>query len=107
MAAILFVGYALVGCALVGGAFFGCATIGSGPPTVAIRITGNDPDATVWIDDRLAGRLADFSKSGKRLGLGFHRIEVRAPGAYSFFQEVEVKPGSDVAIQAVMHELLP
>ena len=85
----------------------GCATMGSGPPTVAIRITGNVPDATVWIDDHLAGKVSEFSKSGKRLGAGFHRIEVRAPGSYSFFQEVDVKPGSDVAIRADLHELLP
>ncbi len=85
---------------------FACATVGSGPPTVAMRIAGNVPDATIWIDDRLAGRMSDFSKSGKRLGVGFHRIEVRAPGHYSFFQEVDIKPGTDVSLQADLHALL-
>lgn len=97
----------LLGFALAAALLIGCATAGSGPPTVAIRVGGNIVDATIWIDDRLAGRMSDFSKSGRRLGVGFRRIEVRAPGYYSFFQEVDVKPGTDVTIQADLHELLP
>jgi hypothetical protein len=96
-AAILF-----FGCAV-----FGCATAGSGPPTTAVRIASNVPEATIWIDDHLAGKLPDFAKPGKRLRVGFHRIEVRAPGYYSFFEEVDAKPGTDISIRADLHELLP
>ena len=84
----------------------GCATAGSTAPSVAVQIAGNVPDATIWIDDRLSGRVADFSKPGRRLPVGFHRVEVRAPGYYSHFQEVDAKPGAPVSIRADLHELL-
>jgi PEGA domain len=84
----------------------GCATAGSRPPSVGLRIEGNAPDATVWIDDRLVGRLADFSTPPRRLMTGFHRIEVRAPGYYSSFREVDAKPGVDLVIRAELHELV-
>lgn len=83
-----------------------CATAGSGPPSAGLQVSGNVADATIWIDDRLSGQVADFSKPGKRLPAGFHRVEVRAPGYYSHFQEVDAKPGADVTIQANLHELL-
>ncbi|MES1204936.1 MAG: PEGA domain-containing protein [Pseudomonadota bacterium] len=85
---------------------FGCATAGSGPPTVALKITATVPDATIWVDDHLVGRVSDFARSGKRLRVGFHRIEVRAPGHYSFFQEIDATPGRDVSVRADLHELL-
>lgn len=91
---------------LVASAVLGCATAGSGPPTVALRISGNLPDATIWIDDRLVGRVSDFGATGKRVSVGFHRVEIRAPGYFSLFQEVEAKPGADVSIAANLHELL-
>jgi hypothetical protein len=84
----------------------GCATIGSGPPAVGFGITGNVRDATVWIDDRLVGKVSDFSRPGKRLIAGFHRVEIRAPGYYSVFRELDVKPGADVSIRADLHEQL-
>lgn len=90
----------LLACAL------GCATAGAPAPSVAVQISGNVPDATIWIDDRLSGRVADFSKPGRRLPVGFHRVEVRAPGYYSHFQEIDAKPGAPVTIRADLHELL-
>lgn len=84
----------------------GCATAGFGPPTVSLRVSSNVPDATVWVDDRLVATVADFAKAEKRIATGFHRIEVRAPGYYSHFQELEVKPGTPVTLQAPLHQLL-
>ena len=84
----------------------GCATAGSTAPSVAVQISENVPDATIWIDDRLNGRVVDFSKPGRRLPVGFHRVEVRAPGYYSHFQEVDAKPGTPVSIRADLHQLL-
>ena len=84
----------------------GCATVGSGRETVALRLEGNVPDATIWVDDHLVGKLSDFSKSGKRLPVGFHRVEVRATGYYSHFQEVDAHPGQDISIHADLHELI-
>lgn len=83
-----------------------CATMGAAPPSAAVQISGNVPDATIWIDDRLTGRVADFEKPGRRIPLGFHRIEVRAPGYYSYFEEVDAKAGTPVSIRADLHELL-
>jgi hypothetical protein len=83
-----------------------CATMGSAPPSVGVQIAGNVPDATIWIDDRLSGRVAEFEKPGKRIPLGFHRIEVRAPGYYSYFEEVDDQRGVPVSIRADLHELL-
>jgi hypothetical protein len=92
---------------ILGCAVLGCATAGSGPPTTTLRIEGNVPEATIWIDDHLAGKAPDFAKPGKRLRVGFHRIEVRAPGYYSFFAEVDAKPGTALSLRADLHELLP
>ena len=85
----------------------GCATVGRGPPTALVSIAGNVADATVWIDDHLAGKLSDFASPGKRVRVGFHRIEVRAPGYYSFFEEVDAATDAAVSIRADLHELLP
>lgn len=94
-------------CLLVlAGAGLSCATIGSRAPSVGLQVAGTAPDATVWIDDRLSGRLSDFARPGKRLPVGFHRIEVRAPGYYSQFEEVEARPGTDVAIRADLRAIL-
>jgi hypothetical protein len=86
--------------------FVGCATMGAGPPSTSFKIAGNVPDATVWIDDHLVGRVSELAKSEKRLPLGFHRLEVRAPGFYSFFQEVDAQAGAAVIVRADLHELL-
>jgi len=86
----------------------GCATASSfRPPTVGFRIESNAPDATVWVDDRLVGRVSDFAKPGNRIPVGFHRIELRHPACYAFFLEIEPKRNEDVVVRAPLHELLP
>ena len=65
-----------------------------------MRVQSNVPDATVWIDDVLVGTAKDWNKDGRQIRAGFHRIEVRHPGYYSFFQEVEVAGGSKVVVNA-------
>lgn len=84
----------------------GCATAHFGPAAVPLRITTAVPDATVWIDDHLFGKVSDLSKGDKHLPEGFHRIEVRAPGYYSYFQEVDCKAGTPISIDAPLHALL-
>jgi hypothetical protein len=83
-----------------------CATLQSGPPTVSLRVASNVPDATVWIDDHLVAPVSDFAKTDMRLIVGFHRIEIRALGYYSRFEEVDAKPGLPVTIHAPLHQLL-
>ena len=84
----------------------GCATARFGPPSVPLRITSNVPDATVWVDDHLVAKVSAFAKGEQRLPVGFHRIEIRAPGYYSYFQELDVKPDAPASVQAPLHQLL-
>jgi len=84
----------------------GCATIGSGAQTVPLRVDVNVVDATVWIDDHLAGSAMALSKPGTRLRVGFHRVEIRHPAFYSYFIEIKPVVGDEVVVRAQLHELV-
>jgi len=85
----------------------GCATASSfAPPSAPFRVTSNVSDAEIWVDDDLVGRVSDLTKSRKRLRAGFHRVEIRAPGYYSSFHELEVTGTTPVTLQAPLHQLL-
>jgi hypothetical protein len=73
---------------------------------VSFRVDANVADATVWVDDVLVGRAADWAKDGKHIKAGFHRIEIRHPGYYSFFQEVELPEGSHVNVNAQLRPIV-
>ena len=73
---------------------------------IAVRVDCNVPDATLWIDDVLVGKVSDFKGDGRFIKAGFHRIEVRHPNYYSFFQEVELAGGSHVTVNAKLRELI-
>ena len=73
---------------------------------IAVRVECNIPDATLWVDDVLVGKVSDWKGDGKRIRPGFHRIEVRHPSYYSFFQEVELPGGSNVVVNAKLRELI-
>jgi hypothetical protein len=82
-----------------------CAHTLSGS-AIAFRVDCNVPDATVWIDDVLVGKASDFKKDDRQIKPGFHRVEVRHPNYYSFFQEVELPGGSKVVVNAKLRELV-
>ena len=83
----------------------GCAhTLGD--YAVGVRVECNVSDATVWIDDLLAGSAAEWKGEGHQIRAGFHRIEIRHPGYYSFFQEVDLPAGSHTVVNAKLRELL-
>jgi hypothetical protein len=82
-----------------------CAHTLSGE-AIAFRVECNVPDATLWVDDVLVGKVTDWKSDGKQIRAGFHRIEVRHPNYYSFFQEVEVPGGSHVLVNAKLRELI-
>jgi hypothetical protein len=83
----------------------GCAhTLSSG--AVGVRVECNVPDASVWIDDLLAGSAKEWKSEGHQIRAGFHRIEVRHPGYFTFFQEVDLPPGSQTVVNAKLRELL-
>jgi hypothetical protein len=73
---------------------------------IAFKVECDVPDATVWVDDVLVGKVSDWKGDGKHIRAGFHRIEVRHPNYYSFFQEVELPGGSHVVVQARLRELI-
>jgi hypothetical protein len=82
-----------------------CATWKSGP-SVALRVECNVPDATVWVDDVLVGTAANWKAEGKFIRAGFHRLEVRHPGYYSHFQEVDLPTGGKVVVTAKLEALV-
>ena len=73
---------------------------------VAFRVETNVPDATVWVDDVLIGKASDWAKDGHHIRAGFHRLEVRHPGYYSFFQEIELPEGSQAVVKADLRQLI-
>ena len=81
------------------------ARTGWGTTRSRFASTCNVPDATVWVDDVLVGKVADWKCDGQHIRAGFHRIEVRHPNYYSFFQEVELPGGSNVVVNAKLREL--
>jgi hypothetical protein len=76
------------------------------PGSVGVRVECNVPDATLYIDDLMVGRAADWKAEGHQIRSGFHRIEVRAPGYYSFFQEIELPAGAHTVVNANLREVL-
>ena len=83
----------------VGLSSLGCATMAP-YGAVGMRVESNVPDATVWVDDILVGNVRDWSRDGKHIRSGFHRIEVRHSGYYSFFKEVELPEGAQAIVNA-------
>jgi hypothetical protein len=72
----------------------------------AFRVESNVSDATVWVDDVLIGKVSDWAKEGRQIRSGFHRVEIRHPGYYSFFQEVELPEGSQAVVKAELRQLI-
>ena len=79
---------------------------GIGGNAIGFRVECDVPDATIWVDDVLVGKVSDWKGDGKQIKAGFHRIEVRHPNYYSFFQEVELPGGSHVVVNAKLRELI-
>ena len=84
----------------------GSCAHGLGDNAIAFRVECNVPDATIWVDDVLVGKVGDWKSEGTHIRAGFHRIEVRHPNYYSFFQEVELPGGSHVVVNAKLRELI-
>jgi hypothetical protein len=84
------------------GLLIGCATGGAMRDAAFLRLDCNVPDATLWIDDRPAGRAAAW-KDSRPMPAGFRRLELRHPGYYTFYKEVTTQPGDLVVITARLH----
>src|SRR3954469_11493446 len=51
------------------------------------------PAASVYVDERFAGRAADVGTRGLRVPHGSLRVEVRADGYYPAYRDVPVQSG--------------
>jgi hypothetical protein len=90
---------------VVVGFAIGCATMKfeeAGVLTVACNV----PEAAVLLDDDVVGRAGELQKTGKSLRPGFYRIEIRQPGYYPYFAEVDIPEGGAAAVKAELHPLL-
>jgi hypothetical protein len=87
-------------------AVFASCGYGLSAPAIGFRVESNVPDATVWVDDVPIGTTRDWSVPGRQIRAGFHRVEIRHPGYYSFFQEIDQPAGKVVVVNAQLHELV-
>jgi hypothetical protein len=72
----------------------------------SFRVDCNFPDATVWVDDVLVGSAASWKAGGRQIRAGFHRIEIRRPGTYSVFKEIDLPVGGQSVVVAKLHETI-
>lgn len=85
-----------------------CATVPAHGPSAPFTVSGNVDDATVWVDDRMAGTALDFApRNHRRIAAGFHRLEIRHTGHYSLYRELEVQPNVPQTIPFTLREVLP
>lgn len=73
-------------------------------PEGLIRVEANLPGARIYVDDFLAGTVAQVQRRGVPVQPGVRRIELRQDGYHSHYQIVTVVKGSPVTVRA---QLLP
>jgi hypothetical protein len=83
----------------------GCAIVARGP-SGSFAVKCNVGEAAVLVDDVLVGRVSEWAPPGRPIRPGFHRIEIRHPGYFSHYSEVEVADGRGAEVAAELHPLL-
>src|SRR5450759_4073560 len=83
----------------------GCATM-KPEASGSLRVDCNVPEAAVLLDNDLAGRAGELKKQPKSVRPGFYRVEIRHPGYYTYFAEINVAEGGAAAVKAELHPLL-
>jgi hypothetical protein len=86
------------------GCLAACATVPP-RPRARLTVTCNVPDASLWIDDAFAGTASMWAK-GAAIPAGFHRVEVRHPGHFSFFAEINPRAGEVIGLNVVLQATL-
>jgi len=84
---------------------FGCASMDL-EAAGTLKLDCNVPAAAVLLDDEIVGRAGEIAKTGKSLRPGFYRVEIRHPGYYPFFAEINVPEGGGTALKAELYPLL-
>jgi PEGA domain-containing protein len=82
-----------------------CAHV-SLPAGVALEVDSNVAESTIWVDDVLVGTVAAWAREARHVRAGFHRIEVRAPGYYSVYAEIDQPDGGRAAIKATLRPVI-
>jgi len=82
-----------------------CAHFGA-PAGVALEVESNVPESTIWVDDVLVGTVSAWARDGRHIRAGFHRVEIRAAGYYSVYQELEQPDGGRAVVKATLRPLL-
>lgn len=82
-----------------------CATVRT-HGAYGFQVRCNVPEALVVIDDVVVGRAADWGKPGRAIRPGFHRVEIRHPGYYRHYSEIDARHGADGVIEAHLHAVL-
>jgi hypothetical protein len=82
-----------------------CAHFGA-PAGVSLAVESNVPESTIWVDDVLVGTVSAWARDGRHIRAGFHRVEIRAAGYYSVYQEIEQLDGGHAVVKATLRPLL-
>jgi hypothetical protein len=70
------------------------------------QVECNVPEAALLIDDVLVGRCSEWAPPGRAIRPGWHRVEIRHPGYYSHYAEIELREGGGASLRAHLHPLL-
>jgi PEGA domain-containing protein len=78
----------------------------SAPTGVVLAVDSNVPESTIWVDDVLVGTVGAWTREGRHIRAGFHRIEIRASGYYSVFKEIEQPDGGHATVKATLRPVV-
>lgn len=81
-----------------------CATFRT--PAASFQVKCNVSEAVVLIDDVLVGSAANWAIPGRSIRAGFHRVEIRHPGYFSHYAEIDLPNGGGTVLTAELHPLL-
>jgi len=86
--------------------FAACATMKPRPvPTGVLQVVCNEPEASLWLDDRPLGQVSRWADGGP-VPAGFRRVTLRHPDYYPFYAEITLEPGGKVVLEAELRRQL-
>jgi len=74
------------------------------PEGGGFRVDCNLTDATVLVDDVPVGNASGWKADGRQIRAGFHRVEIRRPGYYSVYKEIDLPVGGQAVVVAKLRE---
>jgi hypothetical protein len=83
-----------------------CGCVTPPQPAANLQVQCNVADAVVLIDDVLVGRADEWAPPGRAIRPGFHRVEIRHPGYFSHYAEIQLVDRGGAVVTASLHPLL-